>query len=207
VISNLLSKAITAPFQLLAAAFGGGDGGSGKGGGGGGEDLAYVVFEPGRGEASEAERAKLERITKAMLDRPAVRIEMAPHVDPEKDMVALKRAALRAKLGEGDYPALVKAAYEKEFGKEKAGKAGDAGKGEKDEKAAPPVTLEQMEARLSEKLGVGDEQLRALATRRAEWVKGYLTAQGRLPTERVLVAAADAGQTSTHVSRVEFTLK
>ena len=201
VISSLLSKAITAPFQLLAAALGG-DGGSGKGGGS--EDLAYVAFEPGSGEASEAERAKLERITKAMLDRPAVRIEMSPHVDPQKDMAALKRAALRAKLGEGDYPTLVKAAYEKEFGNEKSAKAGDAGK---DEKAATPVTLEQMEARLTEKLGVGEDELRALAVRRGEWVKGYLTAQGRLPAERVLVAAADAGQAGTHVSRVEFTLK
>jgi hypothetical protein len=125
---------------------------------------------------------------------------MAPHVDPEKDMAALKRAALRAKLGEGDYPALVKTAYEKEFPKEKSGKADENAK-----ETAP--TLEQMEARLSEKLGVGDEQLQALAARRAEWVKGYLTAQGRLPAERVLTASADAGAASDRVSRVEFTLK
>jgi hypothetical protein len=38
-------------------------------------------------------------------------------------------------------------------------------------------------------------------------VKGYLTAQGRLPAERVMVASADAGDAAARVSRVDFTLK
>jgi hypothetical protein len=199
VVSNLLKKALTSPFQLLAAVMGGD--GAGKGGSTtGSDDLAFVAFDAGSAEASEAERAKMERIVKALLDRPAVRIEMASHVD-EKDMVALKRAALRAKLGEGDYPKLVKASYDKEFPAEKAEKSESAAK------PAAPLTQEQMEAKLLEKMQVTDEQLRALATRRAEWVKGYLTAQGRLPAERVLVASADAGGVSTKVSRVDFTLK
>jgi hypothetical protein len=46
-----------------------------------------------------------------------------------------------------------------------------------------------------------------LAARRAEWVRNYLTSQGGLPAERVLVAGGDAGDVSTRVSRVEFTLK
>ncbi|HUQ27600.1 MAG TPA: DUF748 domain-containing protein [Usitatibacter sp.] len=200
VVSNLLKKALTSPFQLLAAVMGG-DGGSGKGGSSAsGDDLAFVAFDAGSAQASEAERAKLERIVKALLDRPAVRIEMAAHVD-DKDMAALKRAALQAKLGEGDYPKLVKAAYEKEFPPEKAEKP------EKDAKPAAPPSHEQMEAKLLEKTQVTDEQLRGLATRRAEWVKGYLTAQGRLPAERVLVASADAGDAATKMSRVDFTLK
>jgi uncharacterized protein involved in outer membrane biogenesis len=198
VVGNLLKKAVTAPFSLLAAALGGG-GDSSKAGGG--EDLAFVSFAPGAGEGTEADRAKLDRITKALLDRPAVRIEMASHVDPDKDMAALKRAALRAKLREAkgadvtdaEYPALVKAAYEKEFGKPK-------------EKEEPP-SGEQMEAKLLEKLQVGDGVLQGLAARRAEWVKGYLTAQGRLPAERVMVAAAGADEAQTRVSRVDFTLK
>ena len=201
VVSNLLKKALTSPFQLRAAVMGG-YGGSGKAGAAppAGDDLAFVSFEAGSDQPSEAERAKLERIAKAMLDRPAIRIEMASHVD-EKDTAALKRAALRARLGEGDYPKLVKAAYDKEFPPEKSGTS------EKSEKKPEPPTQEQMEAKLLEKTQVSDEQLRALATRRAEWVKGYLTAQGRLPAERVLVASADAADANTKVSRVDFTLK
>jgi hypothetical protein len=209
VVGNLLKKALTNPFSLLTAAFGGSGGSPAAGAtaASSGDDLAFVSFDAGSDQASEAERAKLERITKALLDRPAIRIEMAPHVDAEKDLVALKRAALRARLGEGDYPKLVKAAYDKEFPREKAAKAEKAETAGKGEKADTQPTQEEMEAKLFEKLQVGDEQLRGLAMRRAEWVKGYLTAQGRLPAERVLVASADAGDTGAKTSRVDFTLK
>jgi hypothetical protein len=49
--------------------------------------------------------------------------------------------------------------------------------------------------------------MQSLAARRAEWVKNYLTSQGGLPAERVTVAGGDAGNISTRVSRVDFTLK
>jgi len=195
VVSNLLKKALTAPFSLLAAAFGGGDASKA----GGGEDLAYVAFAPGSAQAPEAERAKLERITKALLDRPAVQIEMAPHVDPASDLAALRKTALRAKLAkdreidDGQYDALVRANYEQQFGKPK-------------EKEEPP-TLVAMEAKLLQGQLVGDDALAVLAAQRAEWVKGYLTAEGRLPAGRVSVASAGAGEAGTKESRVEFTLK
>jgi hypothetical protein len=204
VVSNLLKKALTSPFQLLAAAFGGDSGAGGKASTG--EDLAYVAFEPGAVEASEAERAKLDRVTKALLARPGVKIEMAPHVDAEKDTMALKRAALHARLGEGDYPKLVKAAYEKQIAAETAAKP-DANKEKADKEKPAPPTLEQMEARLMEKTPLGDDALKGLAARRAEWVKGYLTAQGRLPAERVLAASTDGGAAAAKESRVDFTLK
>ncbi len=73
VVGNLLKKAITAPFSLLTAAFGGGGGGSGAAGGGAGEDLAYVEFDPGRDEIGDAGQKKLEKVSKALLDRPAPR--------------------------------------------------------------------------------------------------------------------------------------
>jgi hypothetical protein len=171
VVSNLLKKAITAPFSLIAAAFGGGDGAKGAG-----DDMTFIAFTPGSAEGTEAEQAKLERIAKALLDRPAVKIEMAAHVDREKDLEALVRAE-----------------YEKQFGPPpKDGKA---------------PTLEEMKAKLAGKAPAGDEALAALAAQRAQWVKGYLTAEGRLPADRVMVASAPAGDAAAQVSRVDFTLK
>jgi hypothetical protein len=125
---------------------------------------------------------------------------MSPHVDPEMDLAALRKAALRAKLAPGNrqvdddqYAALVRAAYEKEVGKPK----------EKEE--AP--TLERMEARLMQGDALGDDALAALSAQRAEWVRGYLTAEGRLPADRVMVASAGAAEVGTKESRVDFTLK
>ena len=87
----------------------------------------------------------------------------------------------------------MRAAYEKQFGKPK-------------EKESPP-DLSQMEARLMQEEALGDDALAVLAAQRAQWVKSYLTAEGRLPADRVIVASAGAGEAGTKESRVEFTLK
>jgi hypothetical protein len=61
-------------------------------------------------------------------------------------------------------------------------------------------------------LYVGDEELRALATRRAQVVQGWLLAQGQVPLGRIFllpvklgasaIGAADAGH-----NRVNFSLR
>jgi uncharacterized protein involved in outer membrane biogenesis len=94
-VSSLLKKAVTAPFQLLAAAFGGGGDGSKASAGAPGvaspaDDLAYVAFKPGTAEVGEAQRAKLERISSALKQRPGLKLEMAGHVDPMGDAAALR---------------------------------------------------------------------------------------------------------------------
>jgi uncharacterized protein involved in outer membrane biogenesis len=148
VVGNLLKKAVTAPFQLLAAAFGGESGA--KSGAPAGDDLAYVAFKPGTAEVDAAQQAKLERISRALQQRPALKLEMAGHVDPKGDLAALR-----------------------------------------DQVAGP----------------VDEGALEALAARRADWVKTWLTAKGGLPAERVLVASGDAGTSGARMSRVDFTLK
>jgi hypothetical protein len=207
VVGNLLKKAITSPFSLLTAAFGGGGGGGGGGDGskdaGAGDDLAFVEFDPGRDEIGAAGKKKLDSISKALLDRPAITMEIAAHVDADKDLGALKRAALRARveaakggaMSEAEYPQYLKAVFERE----KLPKREDG----KERSAA------EMEALLLERIAVGDAELAALAARRGEQVKAYLVAEGRLPAERVLIAAAPAAPAAgkTQLARVDFNLR
>lgn len=207
VVSNLFKKAITSPFSLLTAAFGGSGGGGGASGGG--DDLAFVEFDPGRAELDAADTKKLDAVVKALLDRPAIRIEMAPHNDEQKDVPALKKAALRAKLQAADdekYAALVKAEYLREAAPKAAAK--EAPPKDASKAAAPrEVPWAEMEAFLLERVPVGQEELRALATRRSEQVKTYLVGHN-LPAERVLVAAAaEPASGKAASSRVDFTLK
>ncbi len=187
VVVNLLKKAVTAPFSLLAAAFGGGNGEAKTGSS---EDLAYVDFEPGRAEIGPAGQKKLDALSKALLDRPAIRIEMAGHTDAQKDLQALKREALQRKLkaANGDLKAVFEA--------EKIARP-------KDEKPREPTAAE-MEALLLERLVVGEEELGALALRRSERIKGYLVDQGKMPAERIVVAAAPE---KLSASRVAFKLQ
>lgn len=222
VVSNLLKRALTAPFSLLTAAFGGNAGNAGNGGAAGSEDLAYVDFEPGRAQIDAAGQKKLDAVVKALLDRPAVRIEMTTGWDAQKDAEALKRAALARRvkeakraalgkgaptleeitLGDGEYARYLRAAYEREAPPGPAPKDG-AGKPATKDAAPKEVPAAEMEAFLLERITVGDEELRALASQRAEKVKGYLVAPGRLPADRVLVADAS----NAKASRVDFTLK
>jgi hypothetical protein len=215
VVGNLLKKAITSPFSLLTAAFGGG-GGSGAAaapGGGAAEDLAYVEFDPGRDEIGDAGEKKLEKVSKALLDRPAIKIGLSPRVDAEKDLEALRHAALLARvravkggdLQEGEYPKYLKALFDREKPKREAAKE-DAAK----EKSAPKEpTVAEMEAALLERIEVGEDALKALGARRAEHVKGYLVGKGQLPAERVLVAAAPVETPAEGKARmsVDFTLR
>jgi uncharacterized protein involved in outer membrane biogenesis len=221
VVSNLLKKALTAPFSLLTAALGGNGGG---GGATSGDDLAFVEFEPGRDDIGAAGQKKLDAVTKALLDRPAIRLEVAASWDAQKDAQALKQAALvrrvkeakRAALGksappldeitfgDGEYARYLKIVYEQEAPPKPAPK-NDAAKAK--DAAPKEISNAEMEAFLLERITVSDEELRALSARRSEKVKGYLVAQGRLPAERVLVAASSLDASSAKASRVDFTLK
>jgi hypothetical protein len=221
VVSNLLKKALTAPFSLLTAALGGNGGASSSGG----EDLAFVEFEPGREEIGAAGQKKLDAVVKALLDRPAIHLEMATTWDAQKDAQALKRSALMRRvkeakraalgksaapidevtLGEGEYPRYLKLAYEQEAPPKTAAPRDDTAKAK--DSPAKEISSADMEAFLLEHITVGDDELRALSARRSDTVKGYLVAQGRLPPDRVLVATASADAANAKASRVDFTLK
>lgn len=84
VIGNLLVKAITAPFALLA--------------GGGGEDLSLVEFRPGTAVVADGSRATLDKVAKALADRPALRMTVTGAADPASEREAFQRAALEARL-------------------------------------------------------------------------------------------------------------
>jgi uncharacterized protein involved in outer membrane biogenesis len=210
VLGNLLKKAVTSPFSLLAAAFGGpGAAGGPAAASGPGDaardgaaaDLAYVDFAAGLAELDAADRRKLETMARALKGRPGLTLALAPHADAEADLRALRFAALqRAVAGDGKavddaaYPAAVRAAYAR------AKLPGDP----------QQLSVATMETGLMERLPVGDAEVRALSQRRIDGVRAYLVDKGQLPAERMVMAqaagegaAADAGRGS----RVDFSLR
>lgn len=190
VLGNLLKKAVTAPFSLLAAALGGSGGGNGASGGDGG-DMAYVEFEPGRSDLGASQQQKLERLVKALQERPGLKLELAAHADAANDTDALRRAELRKRVAaadEAEYARKLKALYVAENVAPSQPKDSKDAKESKEPPKEPSVA--EMEAALLKGIQIGDEQLKALALARGEQAKGYLVASGRLPADRVLVAAS-----------------
>lgn len=86
-IMNLIVKAVTSPFTLLASAFGGDEAAA-----------SHVAFAPGRTELSEAASRQLQTLARALTDRPALRLEVAGVADQGSDLVGLRRAWLDAQI-------------------------------------------------------------------------------------------------------------
>jgi len=86
ILVNLITKAATSPFSLLGALVGGG------------EELSFVEFDYGRTDISGPNVKKLETITKALQDRPALKMDIEGHVDMEKDREGLKQYLFDRKL-------------------------------------------------------------------------------------------------------------
>ena len=86
VLVNLLTKAATAPFALLGALFGGG------------EEMSFVEFDYGSASLPEADLKKIQTLSKAMNERPALKLDVEGYVDAEKDREGLKDNQFRNKL-------------------------------------------------------------------------------------------------------------
>ncbi|MBA4391693.1 MAG: hypothetical protein C0399_12270, partial [Syntrophus sp. (in: bacteria)] len=85
ILVNLLAKAATSPFALLGSLFGGG------------EELGYVEFDYGRDILTEANVKKLDTLTKALQEKPGLRLDITGHVDVELDREGLKQYLLQKK--------------------------------------------------------------------------------------------------------------
>jgi hypothetical protein len=203
VIVNLLTKAVTAPFALLGAAFGHG------------EELSIVPFAPGSAALDADAQKRLETLAKALADRPALKLEIGGRADAQGDREALrhatvetamKREKMKSLAASGDAPAsadLVKiepdervkwltAAYKESSIKERPRNAIGL------LKDLPPA---EMEAILLADAKVDDDALRLLANARAQAVKDDLAAKN-ISTERLFltvprVAGVDAAPTAS----------
>ena len=77
----MIVKAITAPFSLLAAAFGGGRG----------DELSTVAF-PGGIAVEGTAKAGLDKVAKALMDRPSLRLTVVSTIKLEAEAGGYHRA-------------------------------------------------------------------------------------------------------------------
>lgn len=205
IIVNLVTKAVTAPFSLLAGAFGGS----------GGQDLGHVDFAPGSAELSEPARAKLDTLVKALQDRPALKLEATGRADSLTDEQALRKRHIERLMRQAKARASGELAEsvriepaERERWLEAAYKDSDLQTKPRNligfAKSLPPA---EMQALLEQSAPVGSTALTALANRRGDRVKAYLAEQ--VAPERVLLSASklDAGKAPAENQRVVFALK
>jgi len=214
VIVNLLTKVVTAPFSLLAAAFGGG------------EELGYIDFAAGSAALGAEQTKRIDTLSKALNDRPALKLDVIGRADPAVDSDGVLRDKLDAKLraakvrqsvrrgGESldpakvtiaaeERPALLAAVYDEEKIPDKPRNFIGIAKS---------IPAPEMEKLIIAHLAITPDDLRELANQRAAAVRDRLEEEGKVSRERVFlvepkVGAGDAKAGPNAGTRVDFALK
>ncbi len=196
-VLNLIGKAVTAPFALIAQALGGSA-----------EDFSQIDFAPGRSELDAKARSRLEQVAQAMAQRPNLRLTLAGQSDLERERRAYQQAQLQQRLLE-----------ERQRQLERRGQGGAA--------LAPPTAAEsaellatlyrradmpkprnlvglaktlpaaEMEALLLAAIPVDADRMRELALARAGAVRDALTQLGVAHERLYLLAPTGPAQAET----------
>jgi len=189
-VVNLIVKAVTAPFNLLTG---------GLGGGGSGESSA-ITFAPGSATLSTAAKESLDKVAKALTDRPGLQMTVVGTSSLEQEREAYQRQRLRqlaqsekrrtaarsggqgaadvAPVTDAEYPELLAAVYKRSEVTKPRNMIG----------LAKDLPTKEMEDLLMASVPVDEESMRQLAVERGAAVRDYLLAQ-KLGSERLFLGA------------------
>jgi outer membrane protein OmpA-like peptidoglycan-associated protein len=183
-LGNVIGKIVSAPFRVLASAFGKD-----------GDDLDRVSFEPGSAALSPPAEQSVAQVAKVLRERPRLSLTVQGGYDPQADLRALRRDAVRREIArragrEGEGPL--------DFGDPKVLQAAERLYLERVGNRLQMLALRDSEPRyaralveqLAAETPVQPDTAQTLARARAENVRAELLAQGVDPSRVRLEAPA-----------------
>ncbi|MFA6230346.1 MAG: DUF748 domain-containing protein [Rhodanobacter sp.] len=205
---NLIGRAVTSPFRLIASSMGGNH-----------QDLGYVEFAPGSNVLDAQAQERLTQIAKILTEKPSLDLDIIGRADPKFDEDGLRKVMMQeliahelvknqggdesdvsvlSKLSPDDYNKYLTKAYKHAKFAKPRDLIGLT-------KSQPPDVMEKL---LQTNVLVNEDALRHLAERRADAVRQWL--HGKVDDKRVFVSAPkldakgidDKGKTT----RVDFGL-
>ncbi|MCC2655311.1 MAG: hypothetical protein K0Q76_419 [Panacagrimonas sp.] len=189
VLVNLLTKAVTAPFSALASLFGGG-----------GEDMKFVAFAPGSANLEAAEVQQLEALSKALVERPQLKLDVPYAFDEKADGEAMARTEVAKAIADektgappeddGDRLDALEDLHKKRLGA-KPKFPEDAPDLDRDARRA--ARLAWLEGVMVDNFRPDAAALEALAAARAQSVQAALLARAELQPERVFLTSRHTG--------------
>ncbi|WP_345988703.1 DUF748 domain-containing protein [Sulfurimonas sp. HSL1-2] len=202
---NLLTKAVTAPFDLIGSMLGIK-----------GDDLKEVVFAAGSPAVDAVARERLDMLAKVLVKRPKLAMTVQGTYDPKADAYELKKQALvrevLARSGEDAattenalVPQLLEPLFEKRLGTEALNAleeeidAMDA-----DRKTRKRVYREKLVAKMIASQPLPDGALEALARARAEAIRNYMITTHGMETGRITerdpeALSSEKGEVPSHI--------
>ncbi len=212
IIVNLITKAATAPFTLLASLIGGG------------EEMSFIEFDDGSALVTEPNQQKIKSLVKALYERPNLKMDIEGYVDMEKDKDGIKKSEFNRRVkaqklkdmlrrGESAVPVDQVQVQPQEYGKYLT-QAYDAAEFPKPrnviglQKSLPPQEMEKL---MITNIAITDSDLRQLASQRAENVKELILKSGEVEPGRVFIveppSLSPQKKEKAKDSRVDFKLK
>lgn len=184
VFTNLIVKAISAPFTLLASVFGIDE-----------EELKSLDFEYGKSNIIASEKESLDNIAKILTKKPKLAIIIKPVYDPVNDKIAIQDIKFdkfletkMKKVKKGDE---YKITLEKLYSKEKDLKSLKELKKEfvnKKDKSFDNISyVETLRKTLASKQEVSTKELEALVNSRVSNIVKYLTVDKKIAKEAIKI--------------------
>lgn len=210
-LGNLILDIVTSPFKMLGAMFGEG------------EELSHIDFEPGRGELSADNKAKLDNLAKALYERPGLDLEIQGQVAVERDTDGLRKILYDQQLKNTKLKTMIAAgkqavpleqitisAEEKERVVRQAYKTANFPKPRNEKGRIKKLSPAEMEKILFTAIEITGDDLRQLAHQRALATKSYLLDIGNVEVRRLFIIEPEikeqpAGENQK--CRVQFSLK
>jgi outer membrane protein OmpA-like peptidoglycan-associated protein len=189
---NILTKAITAPFTLLAGLV------DSK------QDLQFIDFASGSVALNDTSSEKLTQLSGALAQRPSLSLIITGRLNIEADRERLQKDALNVQLSEdGVSPEEIKTKgpqWQRAISKRHKRYARSiSGSNEPNE-----PNIEEQYRQLVGAVAVPDEALIGLAEQRAVVVKTYLVNQSGMAANRAVIAKVSLDPKTTDFSGVEL---
>jgi hypothetical protein len=169
---NIIVKAVTAPFNLLANLVGSE------------EDLQRVNFASGSAQLNESSKARLDQLTAALSQRPGLTLVITGRLNIPTDREYLQKNALQEQLvAAGLAPGELDSkgpAWEKAIAERYKSLSASAGQ-------AAEATPNDQYLMVVHGIEVGDARMLELAEQRAIAVKNYLVNEAQLQADRAVV--------------------
>lgn len=194
---NLLTKAATAPFRMLADLAGGNE-----------EEMKSVLFPLGNATLPDTEIAKLEKIAKALAQRPALSLEVRGLADSRHDALSIRTQRFNEAARQRGLPSVAGKERRRAMESwltEQAGKDAVAGLRAlamipapgQESSPKPDLILnenaydEKLRNGLIDRMPFGETEIRALALDRSRLVKSILVEKFQMDEGRIFVMDAD----------------
>jgi len=188
---NIITKAITAPFTLLANLVGSE------------EDLQRITFPPGSTQLTEVNTEKLTHLSEALQQRPGLSLLITGRLNLTTDRERLQKNALKVQLLEEGVP-------EEEINTK--GPDWEEAIGERYEELPietpdPLPTLLEQYSIVAQSIDIPDDTILELAQERAVAVKRYLLNETQLVPERAVIGQAGLDDEENIFSGVELSIE